>query len=52
MKSIEWLLDSFETEGRTVHMALYAVCVAWAVRDELPKLLISISMLFLCYFYE
>ena len=47
-----WSLDSFETKGWTVHMTLCAVCIAWAVLDELPKLLISTSVLFWCYCYE
>ena len=47
MKSLEWSLDSFETEGWTVHMTLCAVCVAWAVPVELPKSLIITSVLFL-----
>ena len=47
MKSLEWSLDSFETEGRTVHMTLCAVCVAWEIRDKLPKFFISTSVLFL-----
>ena len=33
-------------------MTLCVVCVAWAVRDELPKLLIRTSVLFWCYRYE
>ena len=41
-----WSLDSFETEGWTVHMSLCAVCVAWVVQDELPKLLINTNVLF------
>ena len=47
MKSLKWSLDSFETEGWTVHMTLCVFCVTWAVRDELPKSLISKSVLFL-----
>ena len=46
MKSLKWSLDNFETEGWTIHMTLCVFCVAWAVRDELPKSLISTSVLF------
>ena len=44
-KFLVWSLDSFETQGWTVLMTLCAVCVAWTVQDELPKLLISTSVL-------
>ena len=40
-KSLEWLLDSFETWGCTVHVILCVVCVAWVVQNELLKLFIS-----------
>ena len=46
------VVRQFETKGWTVHMTLCAVCVPWAVQDEFPKLLMSTSVLFWCYFYE
>ena len=51
-KSLEWSLDSFETQGCIVQVTLCAGCVAWAHRDKLPKLLISTSVIFWCYCYE
>ena len=39
-------------EGWTIHVTFCAVCVAWAVQDEFPKLLISTSVLFWCYCFR
>ena len=43
------VVDSFETVGWTVHVTWCVVCVVWTIQNELSKLLISPSVLFLCY---
>ena len=45
------VVDSFETVGWTAHVTWCVVCVVWTVQNELSKLLISPSVLFLCYCY-